>query len=143
MWAGVLLAVSPLVFAQDAAPQSKPPLPPDVLGPQLVAWSQLQKPRPVPQPLPPPDQPSQQQSPAPPAGSQAQPAQQPEPPAQAFTGMIVKNGGKYVLKMSDGSTYQIDDQEKARPYEAKQVKIAGSLDVKTNLLHVVSIELVS
>jgi len=140
MWAGVLLVFSPLVFAQDAAQQDRPRFPADIPGPQLVAWSELQKPRPVPQPLPPPDQADQQQ-PSRPGGTQAQPAQQPEPSAQTFTGTIVKSGSKYVLKVSESSSYQLDDQQKAKAYEGKQVKIAGSLDVKTNILHVASIEL--
>jgi len=138
MCAAILLVHSVFVFAQQPVPQPNPPLAAGVLGPPLVAWSELQKPRPVPQPLPPPrpdppaEQPSQQQ----PGGSQAQQ----QPSSQVFTGTIVKEGSKYVLK-TDSTSYQIDDQEKAKMYEGKQVKIAGSLDTKTNVLHVTSIEL--
>jgi len=87
-------------------------LPSEILGPQLIAWSQLQKPEPVPQPLPPPDRPVQQpdpqtdQRPVQPANPQAQP--QP-PAAQTFTGTIVKDGSRYILKVSSNKVYQLDD----------------------------------
>ncbi len=47
-----LLSISSLALAQ-ADPLS-PALPSQVIGPQLIVWSQLQKPQPVPQPLPAP-----------------------------------------------------------------------------------------
>jgi hypothetical protein len=133
VWAAglVTLVASPLVFAQQATPE---PLPASVLGPQLVAWSQMQKPQPAPAPMP-----ADQSQPVPPQAQQ----QQQNPPAQAITGTIVKDGNKYVLKGSDNTVYQIDDQEKAKLYEGKQVKVAGSIDAKTNVLHVTSIELLS
>lgn len=138
-WAAVLLAFAPFAWAQQAASQPGPPLPASVLGPQLVMWSQIQKPQPTPQPLPPPERADQTQ----PAQRDAQPQQQSEPSGQTFTGMIVKDGNKYVLKASDGAAYQLDDQEKAKLFEGKQVKIAGTLDGKTNLLHITTIELAS
>jgi hypothetical protein len=129
-----------LMIAQGVPSQPSPVLPSDVLGPQLIAWSQLQKPQPVPQPLPPPERPSQ-------TAQQAQPANppaQPQPPAaQTFTGTIVKDGSRYVLKVSSNSAYQLDDQEKAKQYEGKQVKISGTPDANGSSLHIISIELVS
>ena len=134
-----LFAFSPFLFAQDSTSEpTRPNLPTDIVGPQLVAWSQLQKPRPVPQPLPPPDRADQQQ-PGPAAGSQAQQ----QPLNQIFMGTIVKDGAKYALKDLGSSVFQLDDQEKAKLYEGKQVKIAGSLDAKSNMLHVARIELLS
>lgn len=134
-----LFAFSPFLFAQDSTSEpTRPNLPADIVGPQLVAWSQLQKPRPVPQPLPPPDRADQQQ-PGPNPESQAQQ----QPLSQIFIGTIVKDGGKYVLKELESSVFQLDDQEKAKLYEGKQVKIAGSLDAKNNTLHVARIELLS
>jgi len=134
-----LFAFSPFLFAQDPTSEpTRPNVPADILGPQLVVWSQLQKPRPVPQPLPPPDQADQQQ-PGPAAESQAQQ----EPLNQTFIGTIVKDGSKYVFRELESAVYQIDDQEKAKLYEGKQVKIAGSLDAKNNMLHVARIELLS
>src|SRR5579863_1414394 len=103
----LVLGTAPLVCAQDAQSQ----LPFSVLGPQLIAWSQLQKPEPVPQPLPPPDRPVQQPD-QPASQESAQPATpqaQPQPPAaQTFTGTIVKDGGRYILKVSRNNVYQLD-----------------------------------
>jgi Protein of unknown function (DUF5818) len=140
LWAASLLVFCPLLFAQQAVQQPSPQLPASVLGPQLIAWSEVQKPRPLPQPLPPPqpDPPAQSQ-PQQSAGSQ----NQQQPSAQAFTGTVVKDGSKFVLKGSESTSYQIDDQEKARVFEGKQVKIAGRLDPKTYILHVMSIEVLS
>lgn len=140
LWAAGLILLPPFLFAQQTVQQPEPQLPAFVLGPQLVVWSELQKPRAIPQPLPPPQ-------PDPPAQSQPQPTagaqDQQQPSSQAFTGTIVKDGSKYFLKVSDSTSYQIDDQEKAKLFEGKQVKIAGSVDAKTNILHVISIELLS
>jgi outer membrane biosynthesis protein TonB len=149
-----LFLLAPLAFTQDSALQPSPVLPGDILGPQLIVWSQAQKPQPVPQPLPPPESSAQQpanqpdqQQPGEPVSSQSQSSQTQtqmaapsQPTAQAFTGTIVKDSGKYMLKVSQGSAYQIDDQEKVKPFEGKQVKIAGSLDANSNTLHVTSIE---
>lgn len=138
-----LSATLPSALTQDLKSQPSPVLPADILGPQLIAWSQLQKPQPVPQPLPPPDRPMQQQPDQQPAQS-VNPPTPPQPPAaQTFTGTIVKDGIRYVLKVSSNSVYQLDDQERAKQYEGKQVKIAGTLDPTGNSLHVTSIELVS
>jgi len=142
----VFLAVSlPLAFAQNRQGQPSPVLPSDILGPQLIAWSQLQKPQPVPQPLPPPERPVQHSDPQPdqqPPPAVNPPAQQP-PAAQTFTGTIVRDGVRYVLKVSSTTVYQLDDQERAKRYEGKQVKIVGTLDATGNSLHITSIELVA
>ncbi len=134
-----LLVSLPLMLAQDPQTQPSPALPSSIPGPQLIAWSQLQKPQPVPQPLPPPDRPIPQpgqQQPNP-------PAQQQPPAALTLMGTIVKDGTRYVLKVSSNSAYQLDDQEKVKAYEGKQVRISGSLDAEGKVLHVTSIELVS
>jgi hypothetical protein len=135
-----LSATVPLMLAQDLQSRPSPTLPSDVVGPQLIAWSQLQKPQPVPQPLPPPNWPAQQQA------QPAQPANevpQQQPTVQTFTGTIEKDGGKYVLKASGKSTYQLDDQEKAKQYEGKHVRVGGTLDADGGVLHITSIELIS
>jgi uncharacterized protein YdeI (BOF family) len=53
----------------------------------------------------------------------------------AFTGTVVKAGGKYVLKTSD-MNYQLDDQQKAKQFVGQQVKVSGSLDTNTSTIHV-------
>jgi len=140
IWALILLASCPFALAQQENLRPNPSLPADVLGPQLIMWTQMQKPQPLPQPLPPPERADQQQQASPQPGSA--PAQA-EPATQSFTGTIVKDGSRYVLKVSDSTTYQIDDQERAKTFEGKQVKVSGSLDSRLNVLHITSIELLS
>ena len=129
------------MLAQDLQARPSPALPSDILGPQLIAWSQLQKPQPVPQPLPPPDRPTSQ------AAQQTQPTNPPareqEPVAQTFKGTIVKDGSRYVLKGSSNSAYQLDDQEKAKQYEDKDVKLVGSVDKNNHSVRIISIQLIS
>lgn len=76
-----------------------------------------------------PDQPS--------AGQGSAPGQSQE--AESFMGTVVKSGNKYVLK-TDSGTYQIDDQDKAKQFEGKQVKVSGKLDKATGTLQVTDIQ---
>lgn len=147
--AGAFLLLAPGLLAQS--PQDQPePQGPDMLGTQeLVAWSRFQKPNPVPEPLPPPDkgipQPDQQgqQPPAqqPPQANQS--PQQSPTQSQTFTGKIVKDGDKYLLRVSAGTTYQLDDQGSARQYDSKEVKVVGTLDAASNTIRVTRIDLLS
>ncbi len=135
-----------LMCAQDLRSQPSPALPSGILGPQLIAWSELQKPEPVPQPLPPPDRPIQQpdQQPDRQAAQPENPQAQPQQPAvQTFIGTIIKDGSTYILKVSSDNVYQLDDREKAKQYEGKQVKIEGTLGANGRSLHITSIELLS
>jgi hypothetical protein len=116
-----LLLTAPLMFAQTPQSQPRPGLPSDILGPQLIAWSQLQQPQPVAQPLPLSDQSDQ----------------------QIITGTIIGDGSSYVLRISTNSAYQLADQEKVKQYEGKQVKIDGTLDANGASVHIISIELAS
>jgi len=121
--------------SQASSPgKTDPALPSDILGPQLIAWSLLQNPQPVGQPMPEPSQQSQDLNP---------PAPPHKPAAQTFTGTIAKDGSRYVLKVSSNTAYQLDDQERAKQYEGKQVRVDGTLSPKDNSLHVVNIELIS
>jgi hypothetical protein len=77
-----------------------------------------------------------------------QPMQQPETSKyediKAFTGMIVKDGSKLVLKdMSSSTEYKVDDEKKVKDYVGKMVKITGTLDQSRNVIQVESIEVVS
>src|ERR1700722_9571088 len=124
-----VLLMTPLMFSQRLQSKPSPAPPPDVLGAQLIAWSQVQKPQPL----------AQQSEPSASATNQ-NPAQQP-PAAQTITGTIVEDAGRYVLKVSSNTSYELDDQERARQYEGKQVKIAGTLDANGSSVHVISIQL--
>jgi hypothetical protein len=61
--------------------------------------------------------------------------------AKAFTGRVVKEDGKVVLKDPvTKNTYQLDDASKVKSYMGKQVKVSGKLDMNSNTIHVDSIE---
>ena len=121
-------------------------------GSYLIVWTQTQAPEPAPQPSgrqtttpdPKPEtQPPPQPSGSQPESSQAQGPAQAQPAAQSFTGTISKEGDTYVLKVSDTSSYKLDDQDKAKEYEGKRVAVFGTLDPNTNLIRVQKIEPVS
>ena len=52
---GFLSAFAPPIFAQDLQSQPGPVPPLTVIGPQLIAWSELQRPQPIPEPVREPD----------------------------------------------------------------------------------------
>jgi hypothetical protein len=77
---------------------------------------------------------------------QAQAGQE-EQKSQTFMGTIGKSKGTLVLKTgyatndpSTKTTYKLDDQEKAKDYVGKNVKITGTLDASTNTIHVSDIK---
>ena len=141
-FAGFLLAIAPLVFGQEA--QLTPQFPEDALASrQLIAWSRLQKPQPAPQPLPPRDTPIPQPDLQDQQGKQPADPHNQQTPTQSFTGKIVKDGGRYVLKVASNSTYQLDAQGDVKQYENQDVKIIGNLDSSSNTIRVVKIELLS
>jgi hypothetical protein len=53
---------------------------------------------------------------------------------------IVHLGGKFVLA-SKGHVYHLDNQELPRGFVGEKVKVRGVLDPKTEIIHVVDIEL--
>ena len=145
MFSGILLLLTPFAFGQELQNQTSPRFSQDlVASQQLVAWSWMQKPQPAPQPLPPPDKGIPQ--PDPPATKPANPPAQQQPSeaqTQTFTGKIVKEGDKYVLKVAGNTSYQLADQSSAKPYEDKDVKVVGTLDASSNTIRIVKIELMS
>ena len=133
-----------LIHLARAQNSQKPKHPEPQNGTELIAWTQLQQPRPVssPQPVPVPErQPdptpdTQQNKPA----TGAQDDAQKEPAAQSFMGTVIKAEGKYILKTAEKATYQLDDQELAQKFEGKQVQVTGNLITGTNLIKVVDIK---
>jgi flagellar basal body-associated protein FliL len=69
----------------------------------------------------------------------AEPAEQ-ETEAQTFTGQIMNHDGKYALHGDDGKTYQLDDQDKAKDFDGKKVKVVGTLDEESMTIHINQIE---
>lgn len=47
---------------------------------------------------------------------------------QAFTGIVVKSGNKYMLKDDSGQTYDIDHQNEVAKFEGKHIRVHGTLD---------------
>ena len=81
--------------------------------------------------------------------SQAPPPQQDQQQAaqsKTFTGKVQKlPSGQYALvtgQTADGklSGHFLDDQENAKKYDGKQVKVTGSFDTGTNTIHVTNIQ---
>ena len=146
------LFIIPSSYAQNSSPVGAPmPANTVKLGSDLVAWTEMQQPEPVqanptPQTAPEP----RPETPAPRGQSpSAQPSGQPEaqaggpnaqPAAQTFSGTISKEGDNYVLKVSDTTSYKLDDQSQAKQFEGQKVRVIGALDSATNLIHVQKIE---
>lgn len=66
---------------------------------------------------------------------------QAQPEVKSLTGTILKSGENYVL--SDSATksrYTLDDAKRAGLHEGKSVKITGTLDKASNVIHVETIE---
>ena len=76
------------------------------------------------------------------ANAPAQEAQE-QQKSQTFVGTIGQSKGTLVLKTgyatkdpNTKTTYKLDDQEKAKQFEGKNVKVTGTLDASTNTIHV-------
>ena len=90
---------------------------------------------------------AQQDQTAPPANdSQTQTAPAPAPDTSAsaqaqtsFSGTVVKVSKHYALK-TDGGTFQLDDQVKAKQFVGKQVNVSGTLDKSTKMISVTDIQ---
>ncbi len=81
---------------------------------------------------------SSETSPLAPVDSQ-KPQKQPE--VKFFIGKISKIEQKLVLEDAITDTsYQLDDQKKAKQFEGKIVRVTGTLDAQNNLIHVQVIE---
>jgi Protein of unknown function (DUF5818) len=56
---------------------------------------------------------------------------------QTFTGTVVKQGDKYVLQdAATGTTYDIDHQDEVKKFDGKKVRVHGTLDASTKMIHV-------
>lgn len=78
------------------------------------------------------------------ASAQQQPAQQ---KSETFTGQIAQlQNGQYALitgKTPQGKLagHFLDDQNKAKKFAGKNVKVTGTLDATNNIIHVTDIQL--
>jgi hypothetical protein len=135
-----------LIHMARAQNSQKPKHPQPQNSAELIAWTQLQEPRPVQSPQQPAPAPERQPDPTPDTRSQNQPAPGGQDDAQkgttvqSFMGTVIQAEGKYVLKTTDKATYQLDDQELAKRFEGKQVQVTGNLITGTNLIKVQDIK---
>jgi hypothetical protein len=82
----------------------------------------------------------------PPAQQQPDRPQQDQQQSNTFQGKIMRlQDGKYALVTGQTGQGQVsghflDDQDSAKKYEGKQVKVTGTLEVASNTIHVTKIE---
>lgn len=75
------------------------------------------------------------------SGVSAQAQLQTKQPSQEFQGTIEKDGTKYILEdKASGARYQLNNQDKAKQFVDKDVKVTGTLDPSTNTIDVSAIE---
>ena len=70
----------------------------------------------------------------------AQEQEQQSAKPRTFTGTIVWDGEQYVLRVSSGGVYKLDDPRRARRFDGKAVNVTGQLDMETKLIHIYWIE---
>jgi hypothetical protein len=140
----LIFFATPVLFAQEQTHDHAA-----ARGADLVLWSGMQTPQPVPQTAPRPEpvpDPHPETQPAPsssqPSTSGQEPSGQAEmnPAAQTFSGTIAMKGKNYVLKVVGTTSYQLDDQDKAKAYAGQKVQVLGVLDHDSNMIHVQRIE---
>ncbi len=90
--------------------------------------------------------PSSRSAPSAKHSDEAQTAESPSAPASSsrikarpFMGRVIKANSGYVLRAAD-LEFKLDDQDKARDYAGKNVKVLGNLDRQSNTIHVKTIE---
>ena len=109
----------------------------------LIAWTMMQQPVPLQSQNPPArEQPPDSQDRGTQDTQQDRDVQR-EPATQSFAGTVMMENDHYVLKTSDNNTYQLDDQERAKQYENKQVQVMGVLNTDTNVIRVRDIKMAS
>jgi len=149
-WSITLIAF--MCFGAFAVAQQ--PDPDQPLSSDLVQWSYMQQPQQ-------PEQGAPRQAPTPEPSPETQPAQNPTPPshpsqpgqpesppaagsqaatAQTFTGIISKEADSFTLKVSETTSYKLDNQQEVQQYEGKRVRVTGTLESSINLIHVDKIE---
>src|SRR5215471_10793925 len=99
----------------------------------LIAWSFRQEPQQLkqqpahPQPRPDPN-PETQPAQNPPSQPGAQSTQTQMPTAQTFTGTVSKDANNFVLKVSETTSYKLDNQQQVQEYEGQRVRVTGPLE---------------
>ena len=84
------------------------------------------------------------------AQSQSQPGQQPnaqqqpeQPTTRIYVGQVVKaKNGQFglLINKETGAGYYLDDQDRAKQFEGKNVKVVGVLDIHSGTIHISDIQ---
>ena len=120
----------PMTTPPVASPQSTPPtLPQSESKPQQPDPTQQPTQTPEAQPTPGSQQPNDSSATS--SGSSAD--------ARTFTGTVVRGQDGFMLRAAD-LQYKLDDQERARQFDGKNVKVQGTLDTQSNTIHIQTIE---
>jgi outer membrane biosynthesis protein TonB len=143
-----------LVPASWGQSQSQQPQPADPTAQQPATPAQTTPPtfpqstKPGEQQPDPPQQPAAQSPSTQDQGSQSSPGMQQSTDSTAastagqqrtFMGTVVKTGDGFILRAGDNQ-YKLDDQDRAKQFEGKDVKVLGKLDRQNNTIQVQSIE---
>jgi hypothetical protein len=119
-WLGAtLVALSACAFAQDFTQKPKSPKPDELPGKQLIVWTETQKPHPLPATSPEMYQSTSQ--------------------TQILTGTILARGSKLFLA-GGGADYRLGNEQAARAFMGKPVRITGKKDQCAGVLYVLEIE---
>jgi cytoskeletal protein RodZ len=124
-WGSVLNARTPSTTPDTASPQQTPQTQPTP-SPQEPTSSQ-QAPNAQRPPSQTPD------TTAPESGSKPDSSSAPTD-TQTFSGTIVKQSNKYMLKDDSGKMYDIDHQSDVAKFEGKRVRVQGTLDADGKIL---------
>jgi hypothetical protein len=98
-----------------------------------------QRHQPTPDPNP-QSQPAPDPSSAPPAPPASNSSEASTSPAQTFTGTISKEADSFTLKVTDTTSYKLDNQQQVQQYVGQRVRVTGTLDRASNLIHVDRVE---
>jgi Protein of unknown function (DUF5818) len=158
-WSIIICTVAIVFSGALAFAQQQPPSQGQLFSSDLVLWSYMQEPQspeqgqprrpPTPDPTPEtqpaanpiPSQPGQPAEPEqPPSSREAAGSKGQVPTAQTFTGIIDKESDSFMLKVSESTSYKLDNQQEVQQYEGKRVRVTGTLDAAINLIHVDKIE---
>jgi hypothetical protein len=62
------------------------------------------------------------------------------PVASSYSGTVVRDGGRFALRETDGTLFALDSTGRAWPFEGEEVLITGYFDFDSRLLHICAIE---
>lgn len=60
--------------------------------------------------------------------------------SMVFKGVILRNGGQFVLRDSSGQAFRLDDAQRVQAMENQTVVVTGRLDDSAKLIHVESVD---